>query len=81
VVRQTFAAVAFVALGFARDPGGCGGVDTPNGGPNAPCTRSSDCGGKLVCLEGVCREPDRGVRDAETESSASTPEDAGHDGG
>lgn len=60
MVRQSFAAVALVALGFSRDPG-CGGVDDPDGGPNAPCTRSSDCGDGLLCLEGVCRERDAGA--------------------
>ena len=57
--RQSFAAVTLVALGWVREPG-CGGIDDPNGGTNAPCTRSSDCGGGLVCSEGVCREPDAG---------------------
>jgi len=87
VVRQSFAAFALVALGFSRDPG-CGGVDDPDGGPNAPCTRSSDCGGSLVCLEGVCREPDAGQgsnggRDSgpDRDSSALPAGDAGDDGG
>ena len=44
-----------MALGFGREPG-CGGVDAPNGKTNAPCTRSSDCGGGLSCIEGVCRD-------------------------
>ena len=88
MVRQTLAALAFVALGSASDPG-CGGVDGPDGGTNAPCTRSSDCGGSLVCSEGVCREPDaggqvpNGSRDSGTEREASAPPvgDAGDDGG
>ncbi|MBX3217550.1 MAG: hypothetical protein KF850_36300 [Labilithrix sp.] len=84
MVRQSFAAVALVALGFARGPG-CGGLDDPEGGPNAPCTRSSDCGGALVCLAGVCREPgddDDTSRDAggEGESPAPALEDAGDAG-
>lgn len=62
-VRASLAAMAFVGLGLTgasgRDPG-CGGVNDPQGGPNAPCTRSSDCGGGLVCLEGVCRDRDAG---------------------
>jgi hypothetical protein len=49
-------AVAVVVLGIARDPG-CNSVDDPSGGPNAPCTRSKDCGRELVCVEGVCRDP------------------------
>lgn len=77
---------ALLALGAAREPG-CGGVDDPDGGPNAPCTRSPDCGGGLVCLEGVCREPDAGQRadegrdhDREHDASGADPDDAG-DGG
>jgi hypothetical protein len=46
-----------VALGLARDPG-CG-TDTPAGGPNAPCTRSSDCKSGLTCTaEGTCTNPE-----------------------
>ncbi len=80
MVRQTFVAVALVALGFSRDPG-CGGIDNPQGGTNAPCTRSSDCGGSLVCRAGVCRDPedDDGSLDSGTGHESSVP-DAG-DGG
>jgi len=81
VLRQGFVAVALVALGVSRDPG-CGGIDNPQGGTNAPCTRSSDCGGSLVCLAGVCRdhdEDDDGSLDSGTEHESSVP-DAG-DGG
>lgn len=42
-----------VALGFAREPG-CSGVDDPQGGKNAPCTRDSDCKAELECSQGVC---------------------------
>ena len=62
-------AVTF-AFGMLRDPG-CGGVDDPEGGPNAPCTRSSDCKIGLACSQGVCTGPDAG--------GAAT--DAGNDGG
>jgi len=86
VLRQSFAAFALVALGFSKDPG-CGGVDDPDGGTNAPCTRSSDCGGSLVCSEGVCREPDAGhestaSRDSSTAPDSSAPQvvDAGDAG-
>lgn len=48
------------ALGLGRDPG-CGGAESPSSGVNAPCTRSKDCGAGLVCMEGVCTEPDAGT--------------------
>lgn len=78
MVRQTAFAFAFVALGLSRDPG-CGGVDDPQGGTNAPCTRHSDCRAELKCSEGVCIDPN---------ADASTPakdggdaKDASDDGG
>jgi hypothetical protein len=49
-------AVAPIALAALRGPS-CG-ADTPAGGPNAPCTRSSDCENELACLQGVCVSPD-----------------------
>ncbi len=74
-------------LGLAHDPGGCGSVDSSSSGLNAPCTRSKDCSGHLVCTQGVCTDddadsgssgnalPDSGGRDA-------TPAgDAADDGG
>ena len=89
VIRNAvaFALVSLSALGLGsarRDPG-CGGSDSPESGPNAPCTRTKDCGGNLVCTEGVCTEadsgtavPDSGGRDAR----APTPiGDAADDGG
>jgi hypothetical protein len=84
VLRLSLTAVALVAVGLTRDPG-CGGVDEPNGGPNAPCTRSSDCGHGLVCQEGVCRDPDSGGAGTgdsgvSGRDSATAPTDAGHDG-
>ncbi|MBX3227063.1 MAG: hypothetical protein KIT84_35995 [Labilithrix sp.] len=60
MLNRGLATAIVTMLGLARAPGGCGGVDDPDGGPNAPCTRSSDCGGDLVCSEGVCREIDAG---------------------
>jgi hypothetical protein len=60
---------ALGGLGARRDPG-CGGADSPSSGPNAPCTRSKDCTGALVCTEGVCTEPDSGV---------TPPDGGGHD--
>ena len=62
-----FGLVSLGALALGRDPG-CGGADSPSSGPNAPCTRSKDCSGGLVCAEGVCTEPDAGV----------APPDGGH---
>ena len=64
-------------LGVARDPG-CNSVDDPSGGPNAPCTRSNDCGKGLVCSEGVCRDPDapKNEKDGAAELS---PLDSGTD--
>jgi hypothetical protein len=79
VVRQALTTVA-IALGLGRGPG-CGDVDDPKGGTNAPCTRSSDCGRALVCLEGVCREPDAGTSAAPDAASGGSPEDAGDAGG
>jgi hypothetical protein len=76
--------ISFSAFGFSsagRDPG-CGGSDSPSSGPNAPCTRTKDCGGDLVCTGGVCTEadsgnafPDSGGRDAASSG------DAADDGG
>ncbi|MCW5831545.1 MAG: hypothetical protein KIS78_03725 [Labilithrix sp.] len=84
MVRQSFGAVALVALRLARGPG-CGDLGDPEGGPNAPCTRSSDCGGALVCSAGVCREPgddDDASRDSGSEGEPPAPglEDAGDAG-
>lgn len=45
-----------LALAAMRGPS-CGS-DTPAGGPNAPCTRSSDCENELACQQGVCVSPD-----------------------
>lgn len=57
MVRSALTTFSLVAIGLARDPG-CGDVEHPNGGPNAPCTRQADCSGDLVCAEGVCTGPD-----------------------
>jgi hypothetical protein len=57
--------VAGVAL-FARDPGGCGSIESPTAGLHAPCTRDKDCEGALLCREGSCELSvvDGGVGDA-----------------
>ena len=67
MVRHVVACGIAAVLGsaFLRDPG-CGGVDSPAGALNAPCTRDKDCRDALVCREGVCVELD-----------ASAPSDAG----
>jgi hypothetical protein len=75
---------ALSAVGARRDPG-CGGADSPSSGPNAPCTRSKDCGSGLVCAEGVCTEPDSGAtppsdgggRDATPASGGDAADDSG----
>jgi hypothetical protein len=51
-----------VALAAWHDPS-CG-TDTPAGGLNTPCTRSSDCQGGLTCLGSVCVAIDSGGTDA-----------------
>ncbi len=79
VIRQGAIGFALVAFGLARDPGGCGGIDDPDGGTNAPCTRNSDCRGGLVCMEGVCTGPDSGptpIVDSGA-TDVAQPEDAG----
>ena len=59
MIRQVFA--ISIALGVARDPGGCGGgADSQFGGVNAPCTRDHDCGERLRCEQGVCEGADAG---------------------
>jgi hypothetical protein len=80
VVRNAvaFALVSLSALGLggARDPG-CGGSDSPESGPNAPCTRTKDCGGNLVCTEGVCTDPDSGTGSAVPDSGGRDADDGG----
>jgi hypothetical protein len=88
VVRNAvaLALVSLSALGFARgarDPG-CGGADSPSSGPNAPCTRTKDCAGDLVCREGVCTEADSGAGNAVPDGGgrdATSSADAADDGG
>jgi len=63
-----------IALAALRGPS-CGS-DTPAGGPNAPCTRSSDCENELACLQGVCISPDA----TPAVSILTHPADSGADG-
>lgn len=58
------------ALGLAHDP--CTGVDSPGGGANSPCTRTSDCASGLSCDGGVCTPLDAGP----SEGGADAPPDA-----
>jgi hypothetical protein len=67
-------------LGVARDPGGCGGVDSSStSGVNAPCTRDKDCKDDLACQKGVCTAPstDGGAGDGSADGSASDSGEAG----
>jgi hypothetical protein len=77
VVRNVVTAFALVALGLSRDPG-CGDGSDQKRGANGPCTRNDDCGSALLCLEGVCRDPDAGTPDASAGVGAG---DGGADGG
>lgn len=61
-----------LALGILRGPG-CGDVDSPSNGPNAPCTRDRDCREPLVCAQGVCVTADSGAG-----ADDAGPGDSGH---
>ena len=74
MVRAGAFAVVAVALGLSREPG-CSGVDDPQGGKNAPCTRDSDCKSGLECSEGVCVDTSTPV--TPTDSGTSTVPDSG----
>jgi hypothetical protein len=67
--------VVAVALGLSREPG-CSGVDDPQGGKNAPCTRDSDCKSGLECKEGACADTSTPV----TPSDSGAPTDASNGG-
>ena len=75
MLRIVFTVVAF-ALGLSRDPG-CSGVDDPQGGRNAPCTRDSDCKSGLECKEGACADTSSSV----TPTDSGAPTDASNGGG
>lgn len=71
--RALLLVVAPIALAALRGPS-CGS-DTPASGPNAPCTRSSDCDKDLACMQGVCVSRDSAVPLLPTH-----PTDSGPDG-
>ena len=75
-----YGVVSLGALALGRDPG-CGGADSPSSGVNAPCTRSKDCSGGLVCMEGVCTERDAGALPADSGVGTAPAGDAADDGG
>jgi hypothetical protein len=56
--------LGLAGLGLARLAltvvGGCSSVAANSIGIEGPCTRSSDCGGGLSCVGGVCSLPDAG---------------------
>ena len=78
-------AVVAVALGLSREPG-CSGVDDPQGGKYAPCTRDSDCKSGLDCREGACADTSTSGSSSSGSSSGSptdsgAPTDASNGGG
>ncbi len=75
-----YGVVSLGALALGRDPG-CSGSDSPSSGVNAPCTRTKDCNGGLVCMEGVCTEPDSGAPAADSGAGIAPAVDAADDGG
>lgn len=75
---RTALVVMVMSLGLGRELG-CSNADTLSGALNAPCTRSKDCGGSLVCSQGVCSTDDAGV--APEGGPDAALEDAADDGG
>jgi len=57
VFRSVVVLIGVATLVLLCGPG-CGDVDHPESGPNAPCTRSKDCRHELRCVDGVCLDPD-----------------------
>jgi len=79
VVVRHAAFVAFAGLALLGREPGCGGVDSPAGTVNAPCTRDKDCRDGLGCREGVCAEPDAGVT-TDAGAGDAAAKDAARDG-
>lgn len=79
MVRAAAFAFVALALGLSREPG-CSGVDDPQGGKNAPCTRNSDCKSDLQCSEGVCVDTSAPGTPA-TPTDGGEPTDASNGGG
>ena len=67
--------VSLLGVAGLRGPG-CGG-DGHEGGINSPCTRTKACMAPLLCVSGVCEEPDAG---ADTSADA-VPGDAAVEAG
>jgi hypothetical protein len=67
VIRELTAAA--ILVGILRGPG-CGEVDSPENGANAPCTRDSDCVSSLVCAQGVCVSPEPPDSDASIDDAS-----------
>jgi hypothetical protein len=77
-------AAGTIIVGLLRGPG-CGEVDSPENGANAPCTRNFDCVSGLVCDQGVCVPPpigDASTNDASIDDAAADAiaDAAGSDG-
>jgi hypothetical protein len=64
VVRRALVPIVLgLAGGWAvgLSPSACSSSDSSANGIEGPCTRSRDCQGALVCVDGICSEPDAGV--------------------
>jgi hypothetical protein len=65
------ALVLAVAVGLSLSACGANESSSVNG-IEGPCTRSRDCQGGLVCVNGICSEPDAGVSPEGGGDAAST---------
>jgi hypothetical protein len=72
--RNAMLFVSLLGIAGLRGPG-CGGDDHEHG-VNAPCTRPKDCAPPLLCVSGVCEEPD-----ADAAPDVAPPGDAETDAG
>jgi hypothetical protein len=67
-------AVTFL-FGALRGPG-CGDLDSPSAGANAPCTRDRDCHAQLACVRGVCADKSPADAGAEAATADAATADA-----